>query len=215
MPVPVSGRLASGSLEEQLESVQYLFDLGTEEATYLAIEGCGSFHKDVRVYVLTRMAKIYEVPMRNSMTRLFRDKEEEIRVQVYRFVKESGDRHFLREILALAKDTYFGRRSEEEQWEVVTSLSAHGRLPAINLFFCGVAMTGSLLANEHMRRIQNEAIRVLGENPSEDGLHTLRKLSCRFVGAKELRLAAKAALEKATHREEMDAESSEGGANES
>ena len=73
-------------------------------------------------------------------------------------------------------------------------------------------MTGSLLANEHMRRIQHEAIRVLGENPSEDGVHTLRKLSRRLVGAKELRLAAKAALDKATRRED---DATEGGSNES
>ena len=210
-----SGRLANGTVEEQLESAKYLFDLGTEEATYLAIEGCGSFHTDVRIFVLTRMVPIYETPMRNSMTRLFRDKEEEIRIQVYRFVKESGDRHFLRETLALAKDTYFGRRSEDEQWEVVTALSAHGRLPAINLFFCGVALTGSLLANEHMRRIQNEAIRILGENPSEDGVHTLRKLSRRLVGAKDLRMAAKSALTKATARENADSARAEEGANES
>jgi len=210
-----SGRLTTGSVEEQLESVEYLFHLGTEEATYLAIEGCGSFHAEVRAFTLTRMAKSYEPPMRNSMTRLFRDKDEDIRIQVYRFVKETGDRHFLRESLSLAKDQYFSRRSENEQWEVITALSAHGRLPAINLFFCGVALTGSLMANEHMRRIQHESIRILGEYPSEDGVHALRKLSRRLVGAKELRLAARAALEKSQQRDDEPTEQRGEGSNES
>jgi len=206
-----SGRLASGDLAEQLESVEYLFNLETEEATYLAIEACGSFHLEVRAYTLERMTKIYVPPMRNSMTRLFRDKEEEIRVQVFRFIKESGDRHFLRETLAVVKDSYFSRRGEDEQWEVITTLAAHGRLPAINLFFCGVAISGSLLANEHLRRIQHEAIRVLGEYPSPDGLHTLRKLSRRFVGAKELRLAARSALEKVERPAEAAPKTDKGG----
>jgi len=191
-----SARLSSPDLAEQMESVQALFDLGTEEATYLAIEGCGSFHVEVRAYTLTRMEPIYEPPMRNSMTRLFRDKEESIRIQVYRFIKENGERHFLREALALAKDGYFGRRSEEEQWDVIQALSTHGNLPPINLFFCGVAASGSLWTSEHMLRIQHEAIRVLGKFPTPDGLHTLKKLSRKLVGAKELREAARVQLEK-------------------
>ena len=190
-----SGRLSSPNLEEQMDSVKVLFDMGTEEATYLAIEGCGSFHTEVRAYTLTRMEKIYEPPMRNSMTRLFRDKDESIRIQVFRFIKEHGDRHFLREALAVAKDGYFSRRSDEEQWEVIQALSAHGKLPPINLFFCGVALSGSMWTSEHILRIQHEAIRVLGRSPSVDGMHTLKKLSRRLVGAKELRAAARAELE--------------------
>jgi hypothetical protein len=189
-----SGRLSSASAEEQLESVKYLFDLGTEEATYLALEGSASFHEEVRVYTLTRLAPIYEDPMRTSLMRIFRDKQEAIRIQVYRFVKQEGDRYFLRETLSLAKDGYFSRRSEDEQWEVIQALSAHGRLPVINLFFCGVASSSSIWTNEHVRKIQHEAIRVLTRFPTEDGLHVLKKLGSRFLGAKELRLAARQAL---------------------
>jgi hypothetical protein len=205
-----SGRLSSPELEEQLDSVKVLFDMGTEEATYLAIEGCASFHTEVRVYTLGRMEKIYEPPMRNSMTRLFRDKDESVRIQVVRFIKDSGERHFLREALALAKDGYFGRRSEEEQWEVIQALSTHGKLPPINLFFCGVALSGSLWTSEHMLRIQHEAIRVLGRFPSVDGLHTLKKLSRRLVGAKELRDAARAELQKLDHASKSRLKGSEG-----
>jgi hypothetical protein len=191
-----SGRLSSPNIEEQMDSVKVLFNMETEEATYLAIEACASFHTEVRAYTLSRMEKIYEPPMRNSMTRLFRDKDESIRIQVFRFIKESGDRHFLREALAVAKDGYFGRRSEDEQWEIVQTLSAHGKLPPINLFFCGVALSGSMWTNEHMLRIQHEAIRVLGRSPTVDGMHALKKLSRRLVGAKELRAAARAELDK-------------------
>ena len=148
----------------------------------------------MRSYTLTRIVAIYEDPMRTSMLRLFRDTKEEIRIQVYRFVKKSGDRHFLRETLALAKDSYFSRRSDEEQWEVIQALSAHGRLPVINLFFCGVASSGSVWANEHLRKIQHEAIQVLTRFPSVDGQHVLKKLSRRLVGAKEMREAAQRAL---------------------
>jgi len=189
-----SGRVQNASIDEQLESVKFLFDLGTEEAIYLAIEGCASFHDEVRAYTLTRMTAVYEDPMRTSMLRLFRDTKEEIRVQVYRFVKKSGDRHFLREILAVAKDSYFSRRSDEEQWEVIQALSTHGRLPVINLFFCGVASSGSVWANEHLRKIQHEAIQVLTRFPTVDGQHVLKKLSRRLVGAKDLREAAQRAL---------------------
>ena len=37
-----SARLQMAPVEEQLESVKALFDIGTEEAIYLATEGCGS-----------------------------------------------------------------------------------------------------------------------------------------------------------------------------
>ena len=79
---------------------------------------------------------------------------------------------------------------------MIQTLSAHGKLPPINLFFCGVASTGSLWTKEHMLRIQHEAIRSLGRYPTPDGLHTLKKLSRRLVGAKELRDAARAELAK-------------------
>lgn len=202
-----SGRLANSSIDEQLESLKYLFDLGTAEANYLAIEGCGSFHDEVRAYTLSRIIDIYEAPMRSSMLRLFRDPKEEVRIQVYRFVKQSGDRHFLRETLTLAKDSYFVRRSDEEQWEVIQVLSAHGQLPVINLFFCGVASSGSAWANEHMRRIQHESIRVLTRFPTIDGQHVLKKLSRRLVGAKEIREAAQRALAQL----EADANPADGG----
>jgi hypothetical protein len=189
-----SGRLSTAGVGEQLESVKYLFDLGTEEAIYLALEATTSFHEEVRAYTLIRMAPIYEDPMRTSLMRIFKDQQEAIRVQVYRFVKQGGDRHFLRETLSLAKDGYFSRRSEDEQWEVIQALSAHGRLPVINLFFCGVASSSSLWTSEHVRKIQHEAIRVLTRFPTVDGLHVLKKLGRRFLGAKELRLAARQAL---------------------
>ena len=49
--------------------------------------------------------------------------------------------------------------------------------------------------SEHILRIQHEAIRVLGRSPSVDGMHTLKKLSRRLEGAKELRAAARAELQ--------------------
>jgi hypothetical protein len=189
-----SGRLSSADLDAQLESLKYLFDLETEEASYLAIEGCTSFHEEARAYTLSRMALIYEDPMRTSMLRLFRDSKEAVRIQVYRFVKQSGDRHFLRETLTRAKDSQFSRRSDEEQWEVIQTLSAHGQLPVINLFFCDVASSGSVWANEHLRKIQYEAIQILTRFPTIDGQHVLKKLSRRLIGAKDLREAAQRSL---------------------
>ena len=140
------------------------------------------------------MALIYEDPMRTSMLRLFRDSKEAVRIQVYRFVKQSGDRHFLRETLTRAKDSQFSRRSDEEQWEVIQTLSAHGQLPVINLFFCDVASSGSVWANEHLRKIQYEAIQILTRFPTIDGQHVLKKLSRRLIGAKDLREAAQRSL---------------------
>jgi len=206
-----SGRMRSVAIEEQLESVQALFDMETQEATYLAIEGCASVHPEVRLYTFTRMEKIYEDSMRNSMLRLYRDSDESIRVRVFRFIKANGDRFFLREALATVKDPYFSRRSEDEQWEVIQALSAHGNLPPINLMFCGVALSSSLWTNEHKLRVQHEAIRVLEQYPTVDGLHTLKKLSRRLVGAKELREAAKGALARTEKRAGTDAGSPDEG----
>lgn len=206
-----SGRMSGGSVEEQLESVQYLFDLGTEDAVYLAIEGCASFHDEVRAYTLSRMIAVYEDPMRTSMLRLFRDKQETVRVQVYRFIKKGGDRHFLRETLALAKDSYFSRRSEDEQWEVIQTLSAHAKLPVINLFFCGVASSSSIWANEHVRKIQHEAIRVLARFTTVDGMHVLKKLATGWFGAKDLRAAARQALEQIEAKTKKPPPSTDGG----
>ena len=111
-----------------------------------------------------------------------------------RFIKQSGDRWFLREALSTAKDSYFSQRSEDEQWEMIQALAAHGNLPAINLFFCGIANASSLWTNEHKMRVQAEAVRVLGRHHSEDGLHTLKKLSRKMVGNKTLRDASRSVL---------------------
>jgi len=189
-----SARMTSPVIEEQLESVQALFDMSTEESSYLAIEGCASVHPEVRMYTLTRLEQIYEDSMRNSLLRLYRDSDESIRIRVFRFIKKTGDRYFLREALATVKDSYFSRRSDEEQWEVIQALSAHGNLPPINLMFCGITMSSSLWTNEHKLRIHHEAIRVLERYPSVDGLHALKKLSRRLLGSKELKDAAKSAL---------------------
>ena len=191
-----SARLQGAGVDDQLESVRALFDMGTEEAIYLATEGCGSVHSEVRAYTLDRIEPIYEDAMRSSLVKLYRDSEESIRVKVLRFIKKSGDRWFLREALASAKDAYFSQRSEDEQWEMIQTLAAHGNLPAINLFFCGIANASSLWTNEHKMRVQAEAVRVLGRHHSVDGLHTLKKLSRRVVGSKALREAAKAELER-------------------
>ncbi len=191
-----SARMQGASEEEQLESVQALFDIGTEEAIYLATEGSGSVHAEVRGYTLSRIEPIYEDAMRTSMLKLYRDTDESIRVQVLRFIKRSGDRWFLREALTTAKDSYFAQRSEDEQWEMIQTLAAHGNLPAINLFFCGVATASSLWTNEHKMRVQAEAVRVLGRYHSVDGLHALKKLSRKLVGSKVLREAAKAELDR-------------------
>jgi len=189
-----SARMTSTVIEEQLESVRALFDMDTEESSFLAIEGCASVHLEVRAYTLSRMEKIYQPPMRNSLLRLYRDPDESIRIQVFRFIKNSGNRYLLREALATVKDPYFSRRSDEEQWEVIQALCVHGNLPPINLLFCGIAMTSSLWTNEHKLRIQHEAIRVLEQFPSVDGLHALKKLSRQLFGSKELKEAAKNAL---------------------
>ena len=191
-----SARLQGAGVDDQLESVRALFDMGSEEAIYLATEGCGSAHSEVRAYTLDRIEPIYEDAMRSSLVKLYRDSEESIRVKVLRFIKKSGDRWFLREALASAKDAYFSQRSEDEQWELIQALAAHGNLPAINLFFCGIANASSLWTNEHKMRVQAEAVRVLGRHHSVDGLHTLKKLSRRVVGSKVLREAAKAELDR-------------------
>ena len=191
-----SARLQTAPVEEQLESVKALFDIGTEEAIYLATEGCGSVHSEVRMYTFDRMEPIYEDAMRSSVLKLYRDADEAVRVRVLRFIKQSGDRWFLREALSTAKDSYFPQRSEDEQWEMIQTLAAHGNLPAINLFFCGIANASSLWTNEHKMRVQAEAVRVLGRHHSEDGLHTLKKLSRKMVGNKTLRDAARAELDR-------------------
>ena len=130
------------------------------------------------------------------VTKLYRDADEAVRIRVLRFIKQSGDRWFLREALSTAKDSYFSQRSEDEQWEMIQTLAAHGNLPAINLFFCGIANASSLWTNEHKMRVQAEAVRVLGRHHSEDGLHTLKKLSRKMVGNKTLRDAARAELDR-------------------
>ena len=191
-----SARLQMAPVEEQLESVKALFDIGTEEAIYLATEGCGSVHSEVRLYTFDRIEPIYEDAMRSSVLKLYRDADEAVRVRVLRFIKQSGDRWFLREALSTAKDSYFSQRSEDEQWEMIQALAAHGNLPAINLFFCGIANASSLWTNEHKMRVQAEAVRVLGRHHSEDGLHTLKKLSRKMVGNKTLRDAARAELDR-------------------
>lgn len=191
-----SARLQMAPVEEQLESVKALFDIGTEEAIYLATEGCGSVHSEVRLYTFDRIEPIYEDAMRSSVLKLYRDADEAVRVRVLRFIKQSGDRWFLREALSTAKDSYFSQRSEDEQWEMIQALAAHGNLPAINLFFCGIANASSLWTNEHKMRVQSEAVRVLGRHHSEDGLHTLKKLSRKMVGNKTLRDAARAELDR-------------------
>ena len=191
-----SARLQMAPVEEQLESVEALFDIGTEEAIYLATEGCGSVHSEVRLYTFDRIEPIYEDAMRSSVLKLYRDADEAVRVRVLRFIKQSGDRWFLREALSTAKDSYFSQRSEDEQWEMIQALAAHGNLPAINLFFCGIANASSLWTNEHKMRVQAEAVRVLGRHHSEDGLHTLKKLSRKMVGNKTLRDAARAELDR-------------------
>lgn len=189
-----SARMNSAILEEQLESIKALFDMKTDQANYLAIEGCTSPHAEVRLYTLSRMETIFEESMRNNLMRLYRDTDEAIRVEVFRFIKRSGDRYFLREVLATAKDSYFTRRSEDEQWEIITTLAAHGNLTPINLLFCGLATSSSVWTNEHKRRIQLESIRVLERFPSVDGTHSLKKLSRRIMGSKEIREVAKATL---------------------
>ena len=191
-----SARLQMAPVEEQLESVKALFDIGTEEAIYLATEGCGSVHSEVRLYTFDRIEPIYEDAMRSSVLKLYRDADEAVRIRVLRFIKQSGDRWFLREALSTAKDSYFSQRSEDEQWEMIQALAAHGNLPAINLFFCGIANASSLWTNEHKMRVQAEAVRVLGRHHSEDGLHTLKKLSRKMVGNKTLRDAARAELDR-------------------
>ena len=191
-----SARLQTAPIEEQLESVKALFDIGTEEAIYLATEGCGSVHSEVRLYTFDRIEPIYEDAMRSSVLKLYRDTDEAVRVRVLRFIKQTGDRWFLREALSTAKDSYFHQRSEDEQWEMIQTLAAHGNLPAINLFFCGIANASSLWTNEHKMRVQAEAVRVLGRHHSEDGLHTLKKLSRKMVGNKTLRDAARAELDR-------------------
>ena len=191
-----SARLQMAPVEEQLESVKALFDIGTEEAIYLATEGCGSVHSEVRLYTFDRIEPIYEDAMRSSVLKLYRDADEAVRVRVLRFIKQSGDRWFLREALSTAKYSYFSQRSEDEQWEMIQALAAHGNLPAINLFFCGIANASSLWTNEHKMRVQAEAVRVLGRHHSEDGLHTLKKLSRKMVGNKTLRDAARAELDR-------------------
>jgi hypothetical protein len=206
-----SARMSGSVVEEQLESVRALFDMDTQEAIYLAIEGCGSAYVEVRKYTLSRMEPLYDPSMRNSLTRLYRDRNESVRIEVYRFIKRTGDRYFLREALATAKDTYFSRKSEEEQWELIQALSAHGQLPPINLFFCGLAGSGSLWATEHRLRMQLESVRVLEQYPSMDGLHTLKKLSRRRVGSKEIREAAKAALERLWGQQSIEPEDPAGG----
>ena len=60
-----SARLQTAPVEEQLESVKALFDIGTEEAIYLATEGCGSV-LEVRLYTFDRIEPIYEDAMRSS-----------------------------------------------------------------------------------------------------------------------------------------------------
>jgi hypothetical protein len=199
-----SARMSSTVIEEQLESVRALFDMNTQEATYLAIEGCASHFPEVRTYTLTRMEPIYEDSMRNSLTRLYRDTEESVRIEVYRYIKRSGNRYFLREALATVKDPYFARKSEDEQWELIQTLSSHGNLPPINLLFCGIATSSSIWTNEHKLRVQHEAIRVLERFPSVDGLHSIKKLSRRFVGSKELREAAQSALKRMTRTSDED-----------
>ncbi|MEC8193430.1 MAG: hypothetical protein VX127_11890 [Myxococcota bacterium] len=203
-----SARMNSPNLDEQLESIKALFNMGTDQANYLAIEGCGSVHPEVRLYVLSRLEPIFEESMRNSMLRLYRDTDEAVRIEVFRFIKRSGDRYFLREALATAKDAYFTRRSDDEQWEVISALAAHGNLPPINLLFCGYATSSSVWTNEHKRRVQLEAIRVLERYPTVDGVHSLKKLSRRLVGAKDIRAAAKAALDRMNARDNGDDSSS-------
>ncbi len=199
-----SARMNSPNIDEQLESIKALFDMQTDQANYLAIEGCASVHPDVRTYTLSRMEAIYEDSMRNNMLRLYRDTEESVRIEVFRFIKRSGDRYFLREALATVKDPYFTRRSEDEQWEAISTLAAHANLPPINLLFCAMATTSSVWTNEHKRRIQLESIRVLERFQSVDGVHALKKLSRRLLGSKEIRAAAKASLDKITQKNEAE-----------
>jgi hypothetical protein len=185
-----SERLTSPSEEEQLDSLNALWAMGKDEATYLAIEACRSQHPVVRMRLLELMRKNYQPAMRHQMERLFRDTDEGVRIESLRFIKESGERYFLREALELVKSLKFGKRSEEEQMEIIHVLAKHAKLPAINRYFCTFANASSLLMNEHMRRIQLESFRVIRRFPSEDGREVLKRAAGRWVGNKKARETA-------------------------
>ena len=64
-----------------------------------------------------------------------------------------------------------------------------------------------MLMNEHMRRIQLEAFRVISRFPSEDGREVLKRAAGRWVGNKRAREVAAEELERlkeADHRTRMN-----------
>ncbi len=191
-----SERLTSPSEEEQIESLDALWNMGKDEAIYLAIEACRSQHPAVRMRLMELMRANYQPAMRHQMERLFRDTDEGVRIESLRFIKESGERYFLREALELVKSPQFGKRSEQEQMEIIHVLAKHAKLPAINRYFCTFANASSLLMNEHMRRIQLEAFRVIRRFPSEDGREILKRAAGRWVGNKKAREVAAEELDR-------------------
>ena len=170
--------------------------MGKDEAIYLAIEACRSQHPAVRMRLMELMRANYQPAMRHQMERLFRDTDEGVRIESLRFIKESGERYFLRETLELVKSPQFGKRSEQEQMEIIHVLAKHAKLPAINRYFCTFANASSLLMNEHMRKIQLEAFRVIRRFPSEDGREILKRAAGRWVGNKKAREVAAEELER-------------------
>jgi hypothetical protein len=189
-----SERLSSPDENEQLESLDALWNMGKDESTFLAIEACRSQHTAVRQRVLEHMRRNYQGAMRHHMERLYRDVNEGVRIEALRFVKESGDRFFLRETLEIVKGPQFAKRSENEQLEIIHVLAKYAGLPAINRYFCTFANASSLMMNEQMRRIQLESFRVIGRFPTEDGEEILKRVAGRWVGNKKAREVAQEEL---------------------
>lgn len=202
-----SDRLTSPNEEDQLASLEALWNMEKDEAIYLAIEACRSQHPAVRLRLINLMRPVYQPAMRHQMERLFRDTDEGVRIETLRFIKETGERYFLREALELVKSPQFAKRSEQEQLEIIQVLAKHANLPAINRYFCTFANASSMLMNEHMRRIQLEAFRVISRFPSEDGREVLKRAAGRWVGNKRAREVAAEELERlkeADHRTRMN-----------
>ena len=91
-----SDRLTSPNEEDQLASLEALWNMEKDEAIYLAIEACRSQHPAVRLRLINLMRPVYQPAMRHQMERLFRDTDEGVRIETLRFIKETGERYFLR-----------------------------------------------------------------------------------------------------------------------
>jgi len=187
-----SARLLSDDVDQAVEAVDALIEMGSDESFMLALGGFKSSRPSVRRQVIRKVFERYNPTLHYMLHQALEDVDKSIRILTLRFIGENGSTNLLRDLIQRMKQRDFVKRDYTERIAFVRAIGRHTRLPVINRYLCEILLEYRIFGSRENVEYQMEVARLLLRANNPEARSAIAKVLARWSVSDEVKQAIRA-----------------------